>query len=260
MNLLELRKTKANLELTLENLGQVNKEMESFAYIAAHDLKSPLHNISSLTDLFLKNYHSKIDKEGLQYIGMISSSADKLKKLIDGLLEYSKSSKILKENKSEINLQGLKNDIESLFNFKNNSSITLQSSLHTIFTNKTALEQILMNLVSNSIKYNDKSKTEIVIDIAEEEEKYIISVKDNGPGIPKEYQHKVFEIFEVFTNEDRFGQRGNGIGLALVKKIVEASGGSITVESETGMGAKFIFTLEKLSALKNTGYVELENS
>ncbi len=246
MNLLELRKTKTRLEQALEDVEQINRELESFAYIAAHDLKSPLNNISSLTKLFLDSYGVKLDEEAQKLISLIAYSSAKLKKLIEGLLEYSKSNTILKEDKVEINLKKLKSDIEGLFNFENNCVITLKSPLGSIFTNRTAIEQILINLVSNSIKYNNKLITEIEIEITEEDFKYIISVKDNGPGISKENQDKAFQIFKTLENEDKFGQRGNGIGLATVKKIVEVLGGTIYIESDLGAGAKFVFTLEKM--------------
>ncbi len=245
MNLLELRKTKAQLEQSLQNVEQINRELESFAYIAAHDLKSPLNNISSLTNLFLDSYGYKLDLEGQKIISLIANCSATLRKLIEGLLDYSKSSTILKEEKEEINLKTLTYEVRSLFNFDNNCEIVLKSSLETISTNRTAIEQILINLVTNSIKYNDKPSVEIEIEIKEENAVYTISVKDNGPGISKKDQDKIFDIFKVLANEDKFGQRGNGIGLATVKKIVEALGGTIYVESELGAGAKFIFTLEK---------------
>ena len=245
MNLLELRKTKTQLEQALEDVEQQNRELESFAYIAAHDLKSPLNNISSLANLIINSYGEKLDKECQNFISLIAHSSDKLKKLIDGLLEYSKSNTMLKEDKVEVNLTELVKDIKGLFNFENNCEITLKSSLDTIFTNRTAIEQIFINLVSNSIKYNDKPRTEIEIDIKEDDSKYSFYIKDNGPGISKENQDKVFQIFKVLANQDKFGQRGNGIGLATVKKIIEALGGTIYIESELGAGTKFIFTLEK---------------
>lgn len=112
MNLLDLRKANNRLEKAMKDLEQVNKEMEHFAFIAAHDLKSPLHNISSFASLFLKKYESKVDVEGLEYINRISSSADKLNKLINGLLEFSKNNNVLLENKSEIDLITIINEID----------------------------------------------------------------------------------------------------------------------------------------------------
>lgn len=245
MNLLELRKTKAQLERALQDVEKINLELESFAYIAAHDLKSPLNNISSITDLFLDLYGENLQEDGLQLIELISFSSAKLRKLIEGLLEYSKSNTILKEDKVEVNLTELVNDIKGLCDFENNCEITLKSSLNTIFTNRIAIEQIFINLVSNSIKYNYNPRTEIEIEIKEDDSKYIISIKDNGSGISKENQDKVFQIFKVLADEDKFGQRGNGIGLATVKKIIEALGGTIYIESELSAGTKFIFTLGK---------------
>lgn len=245
MNLLELRKTKAQLERALEDVKQINQELESFAYIAAHDLKSPLNNISSITDLFLNLYREKLDEDGQKLIELIAFSSAKLRKLIEGLLEYGNSNTLLKQDKVEVNLTELVKDIKGLFHFENNCEITLKTSLDTIFTNRTAIEQIFINLISNSIKYNYKPRTEIEIEIKENDSKYIISIKDNGTGISKEDQNKVFQIFKVLAQEDKFGQRGNGIGLATVKKIIEALGGTIYIESELGAGAKFIFTLEK---------------
>jgi signal transduction histidine kinase len=245
MNLLELRKTKAQLERALQDVEKINLELESFAYIAAHDLKSPLNNISSITDLFLDAYGDKLQEDGLKLIELISFSSEKLRKLIEGLLEYSKSNTILKEDKVEVNLTELVKDIKGLCDFENNCQITLKSSLNTIFTNRIAIEQIFINLVSNSIKYNYNPRTEIEIEIKEDDCKYIISIKDNGAGISKENQDKVFQIFKVLAAEDKFGQRGNGIGLATVKKIIEALGGTIYIESELSAGTKFIFTLGK---------------
>lgn len=166
--------------------------------------------------------------------------------MIDGLLEYSKTDKILNENKTEVNLQVLKNDISNLFVFKDNCSITFKSNIYSVKTNKTAIEQILINLVANAIKYNDKEIAAIEIEVVEEEFVYKFSVNDNGSGILKEDLERIFQIFEVLSTQDRFGQKGNGIGLATVKKIVEDLGGTIYVESEIGKGSKFIFTIGKL--------------
>jgi signal transduction histidine kinase len=245
MNLLELRKRKMQLEQALENVEQINRELESFAYIAAHDLKSPLNNISVLTNLFLDSYSSKLDVEGQNLISLISHCSVKLRKLIEDLLKYSKSNTILKEDKVEVNIIELLNYVRGVFDYESNCEIILETSLNKIFTNRTAIEQIFINLVSNSIKYNDKPRTEIKIEIKEDDFKYIISIKDNGPGIAKENHDKVFQIFKVLAHEDKFGQQGNGIGLATVKKIIEALMGSIYIESDSGDGAKFIFTLEK---------------
>ena len=246
MKLLDLRLKSMELEKTMVKLEKKNQELEIFANIAAHDLKSPLANISGLADFFIENYGPTINEEGHEIIQLIISSSDKLREMIDGLLEFSKTDKIVTENKTEVNLQILKNEISNLFVFKNNCSITFKSNTDSVKTNKTAIEQILINLVANAIKYNDKEHAAIEIEVLEEDDFYKISVDDNGPGILKDNHEIIFQIFEVVSNQDRFGKKGNGIGLATVKKIVEDLGGTIRVESEMGKGSKFIFTIARL--------------
>lgn len=245
MNTLNLRKNNIELENILKKLEIKNEELERFAYVAAHDLKSPLFSISGLTHLFTQKYQSIIDDQGLEILGHIENSSNKLKTLIDGLLEYSKSENILQQQKSDIDIGILESDFKSLFCSEKELKINFISTLTTIHTNKAALSQILINLISNAIKYNDKKQIEIEIGVLSKDNFYEIYVKDNGPGIPLEFQEKVFQIFQVISVKDRYGKPGNGIGLATVKKMVENSGGSIQIESAIGKGAKFIFTLEK---------------
>ncbi|MFB9056240.1 ATP-binding protein [Mariniflexile ostreae] len=245
MNLLELRKSKLLLEQTLTHLEERNIALERFAFIAAHDLKSPLYNISSLAELVLDDYKSKIDEEGQEMLKAIISSSDSLSSLIDGLLSYSKSENILREDKLSISVETLKNDISDLFISDHNLKITLKSSLTRIHVNRTAIHQVLINLFTNAIKYNEKDIVEIEMGISESDKHYHFYVQDNGLGIAKDFQDKIFNIFEKGAVYDKYGQHGNGIGLATVKKIVEKSGGSIRVESEVGKGARFIFSLEK---------------
>ena len=246
MKLLELRLKSIELEKVIVKLEKKNQELEIFAHIAAHDLKSPLANVSGLAEVFIETYGSIIDAEGQEIMQLIINSANKLRQMIDGLLDYSKTDKMITENRTEVNLKILNNEISNLFIFQNNCSITFISNLISIKTNKTALEQILINLVANAIKYNDKEIAVIEIEILEEDKFYKIVVSDNGPGILKEDYETIFEIFKVVSAEDRYGQKGNGIGLATVKKIVEDLGGIIYVKSEIGKGSKFIFTLARL--------------
>lgn len=246
MKLLELRLKSIELEKVIVKLEKKNQELEIFAHIAAHDLKSPLANVSGLAEVFIETYGSIIDAEGQEIMQLIINSANKLRQMIDGLLDYSKTDKMIIENRTEVNLKILNNEISNLFIFQNNCSITFISNLISIKTNKTALEQILINLVANAIKYNDKEIAVIEIEILEEDKFYKIVVSDNGPGILKEDYETIFEIFKVVSAEDRYGQKGNGIGLATVKKIVEDLGGTIYVKSEIGEGSKFIFTLARL--------------
>jgi signal transduction histidine kinase len=245
MYMLNLRKTKLNLEKTLVELEEKNLELERFAYVAAHDLKSPLSGIVGLSQLLSENYSDQVDNDGKEIIHLISKSSDKLRSLVDGLLEYSRSEKVLKEHKTVVNLNSLMDDFRGLFVYEKNLSLNLKSSITDVVINRAALEQVLINLITNSIKYNDKENVEVEIGGSASTTHYKFYVQDNGPGIALENQENIFDIFKVLSNEDRFGMKGNGIGLATVKKVIENSGGSIKVTSEPTKGAKFTFTFEK---------------
>lgn len=245
MKLLELRKNKHLLEEALKDLEEKNEALEKFAYVAAHDLKSPLLSISGLANLLVEEYKVKIDNEGMEMLGMIIHSSENLASLVDGLLQYSKSDSVLNQEKSIIGLKEMKTEMLELFNFDHSVEMTINSSLSSIKANKTAINQILINLVANAIKYNDKELAKIEISVSETSKKYKFSVKDNGPGIAPENQQKIFNIFEKLNSQDRFGREGNGIGLATVKKLVEKLGGAIKVDSDLGNGATFNFSIEK---------------
>lgn len=245
MNLLNLRKNEKLLKEALLNLEEKNQELERFAFIAAHDLKSPLVGVSGIAQMFSEAYEPLVDDDGKHMLQLLISSTDKLGSLIDGLLDYSKSEKLLTEEKSNIDPDSLKNEIAGLFTFSNNLQLDLTSSVSKLYANKTVLDQILINLVTNAIKYNDKNLIEIELGISENDTHYNFYVQDNGPGIDPKYHDRIFNIFETVTAKDKFGKAGNGIGLATVKKIVIKSGGSIKIKSEPEKGARFMFTLEK---------------
>jgi len=245
MNTLNLRKTKFTLEKTLRELEEKNRELEQFAYVAAHDLKSPLSNIYSLSHLLLENNESEIDGENKKMLKLIRKSSKKLKSLIDALLDYSKSNKTLKEKKVSINLDEFIDEILELLNYSENLLIVKNFQTNIVIVNKTILEQIFLNLIVNAIKYNDKKKIKIEFGSSQTDTHYQFYIKDNGPGISLKNQKKIFDIFNVSAKKDRYGKSGTGIGLATIKKVVGNFGGVIKIESELKKGAKFSFTLEK---------------
>ena len=245
VNLLELRKNKELLEASKKNLELKNIELERFAHVAAHDLKSPLSSISGLADLIINNYSSNIDDELKELITMISSSSHNLIKLVNGILEHSKSENLLSENKAEIILDDFLHELKILLDSQNEYQFIYPKNEIRITTNKIALAQIFINLVTNGIKYNDKEHVIIEIRFTQDADFYWFEVKDNGTGIKEEYKERIFNIFNVESIADRFGNRGNGIGLATVKKIVEGLGGKITVESKVGIETTFKFSIAK---------------
>jgi len=245
--LFELRKNKMLLEKKTEELRVHNEELERFAQVAAHDIKSPLANISSLAQIVLSDYATQLPDEAQELLQMLDQSSDTLRRLVDGILAHSKADAVLSSSQSMVPVENLVREVTGLLSTKNDIEFKYNLGCDTIYTNPVALQQILLNLVGNAIKYNDKPMVEITIGCSEDEEYYHFYVADNGTGIRADSLKRIFRIFEVLASEDRFGQRGTGIGLSTVKKLVEGMGGEIDVESTPGKGSRFNFSLSKFN-------------
>ncbi|CAM4036058.1 ATP-binding protein [Flavobacterium antarcticum] len=245
VSLFELRKSKMLLERLTNDLENRNRELEKFARVAAHDIKSPLNNISSLTEILLHQYSAELDDEAKMMMTMLDTSSQTLRELVDGILEHSKSDHILTENRSVFNLDKLVKQCIELLDNRGEYHFVKDFENALIAVNKVALQQILLNLMGNAIKYNKKPQVEITIKFSEDDQYYTFAVSDNGMGIAAKNLEKIFDIFEVVSNEDRFGKKGTGIGLSTVKKLVEGLGGKIQVFSVLGEGTTFKFTIAK---------------
>lgn len=248
MELFEARKKTMELNIKLYELGIQNEALDNFARIAAHDIKSPLNNIIQLSALFKSMYQDAINPKAIEVLDIISNSSSKLTGLIDGILEYSRNTKLLSTDKTEVKvLQTTKELIETSFHqYQKYTKFNLDINEHTsIFSNKTAFQQIIINLISNGIKYNDNEEVIITISAKEENGFFQFNVIDNGKGIREEEIGKVFDIFQTTSNTDKSGSYGTGIGLATVKSIVEGLGGKISVKSEVGKGSNFEFLIKK---------------
>lgn len=245
VSLFELRKSKMLLERLTNDLENRNNELEKFARVAAHDIKSPLNNISSLTEILLHQYSAELDEDAKMMMQMLDSSSQTLRELVDGILEHSKSDHILTENRSVFNLNKLVSQCVELLDNRKEYHFIKDFDESLIAANKVALQQILLNLMGNAIKYNNKTDVEIKISFSEDVHFYKFKVQDNGLGIDEKHQSKIFDIFEVISSEDRFGKKGTGIGLSTVKKLVEGLGGKIRVSSVLGQSTTFEFTIAK---------------
>lgn len=223
-----------------------NIELKNFATIAAHDLKAPLNSISTLSDVFNRHYSDGVTEEGMELIDMIQKSSTKLRNLIDGVLAYSQSDKSISHSRDSINLVPFFTEIESIYTSTNEFKLNLTTTVEFIDVNKSGLNQILMNLISNAIRYNDKDVVVIDVNVSEEKDTYVFDVSDNGNGIKAEKIGSIFQLFETSGAEDRFGKKASGIGLSTVKKVVEKLGGDISVTSEVGVGTTFTFSIMKV--------------
>jgi len=176
---------------------------------------------------------------------LIDQSSYKLRSLVDGLLEYSRNKNMAISERTEVSTAELFDGLRSHFGYQLKCELDFKSDQERINVNKNALKRILINLISNALKYNDKELAHVEVTLEDREREYAISVRDNGPGIPKDMHEQIFELFKVLRGQDRFGQQGNGIGLATVKSLVEAMNGEMRVNSEQGNGAEFSFTIRK---------------
>ena len=245
MNLLNYKKSIRKVEDLRNQLLQKNQELERFASIAAHDLKSPLANIIGAANLFSETYASQIDADGILLIHSIEKSGERLKLLIDGLLQFSKMDDLSLLAKTKVDLIKLTKDLTELIGNKDNLRISLKTQLTTIETYPVLLDQVLINLFTNSLRYSNKKITEIELFISENPSHYLFIIKDNGPGIAKKDQSIIFNLFQTASNEDKYGNKGYGIGLATVKKIIGKLGGEIHVNSKEGQGAEFHLSISK---------------
>ncbi|AUS04596.1 sensor histidine kinase [Pseudotamlana carrageenivorans] len=244
-HLFEQRFQNIKLMQLQENLKKRNDNLKKFARVVSHDLKSPLSNIISLTELLESNKKNVLDEESQQYLEFLKSSSYTLKNYIDGLLKFYNSDDLLSKRNEVILVDDILTELKQITNLDHTVSFLLEGNSTEIKTNKSALMQVLVNLVTNSIKYNKKPKTEISIAISETETAYLFAVADNGDGIPDKFIAKIFNLFSIAGSEDKYGNIGTGIGLATVKNIIDNLGGEISVSSEMGQGCTFSFSILK---------------
>ncbi len=245
MNLLELRRSKLLLEKSLTEITEKNLELDQFASTAAHDIKSPLAVIKGYTQIIINDYQLAITPAVSEMLDRIDSAASHLNDMVNGMLSFSRSTDDLKNHNTIIFPEHLIDKIRHLVKADYKISIELKTNLEELVTNHTVLEQVLINLISNAIKYNDKEVAKILVEINEDENYYHFAVRDNGIGINAEDRNRIFEIFKTTGAPDRYGNKGTGIGLATVKKLINALEGSISVESEPMHGSCFSFSLKK---------------
>lgn len=244
-NLFELRRQNLDLKNTKDELKRKNHQLKDFAGIVAHDMKMPLANIIMTSDLLRAKYNSSFDEQGVEYLNYLKQSSFKLSNYIQGILDHYESDTVSETNSEEFDVHDLLEQIIDLLNINYDCEINLPEINKVLHGNRAALEQIFLNLIGNSLKYNDQEKIVITVDCEEDESFYYFSVRDNGIGIPEDKQEEIFNLFTVVAEKDRTGNRGNGIGLSTVKKLVDSLGGKITVESKLNEGTVIRFSVRQ---------------
>ncbi|MBZ9650578.1 sensor histidine kinase [Psychroflexus montanilacus] len=251
IKLFELHSINRGLNKTQKQLKEKNAQLRNFAGVVSHDMKMPLANMIVTIDVLKAKYKDKLDEAGLDYLNNLKKSSFQLSDYISNILTHYESDSITSNEDSleKFDVHSLVEDIVEMLDIGDDCDIRFPEESIDIYTNRVALEQILLNLIGNSLKYNDKPKIEIDIDFKKEPNFYRFYVKDNGIGIPEDKQKEIFNLFSTAAENDRKGNKGNGIGLSTVKKMIHNLGGKISVNSVEGKGTTFEFTVERTKKL-----------
>ncbi|HRX77741.1 MAG: PAS domain S-box protein [Planctomycetaceae bacterium] len=235
------RRTKALAEANKE-LVRSNDELRQFAYIASHDLQEPIRMVTNFGQLLQKRMPADVDPETMEWLGFVVEGGQRMQTLIHDLLEYSEidyQSRPYQAVKLDRVVQLVLTNLRA--SVRDTKAEITFGELPTVVGDKPQLVQLLQNLISNAIKFHDQPPPKIEIGAVLQGNEWLLSVRDHGIGIDPDHYDRVFEFFRRLHNRDRFP--GTGIGLAICKRVVERHGGRIWVESTSGEGSTFYFTL-----------------
>jgi len=224
----------------LKSLEVQNEQLNDYAHVVSHDLKSPLRNISALISWTREDFKDKVGEDGILNLDLMQNKVEKMDHLIENILKYS-SLESHRASKTIVNLQDLVKDIVSMIYIPDHIKVIIKRTLPIIEADATRMQQVFQNIISNAVNYIDKEEGLIEIDVTEDDEHYIFSIKDNGCGIEEEHFEKIFKIFSSVNSS----KTSSGIGLSIVKKIIEIHDGKIWLESEFRKGTTFFFTVKK---------------
>lgn len=232
-----------------EELRRSNVDLERFAYVAAHDLRSPLRAVQELVDWTLDDEETALSVESRSYMDMAQSRARRLDRLLTDLLDYARTGQE-HHAMTEVDVEDLVTQISTMISPPKSFQIIFEGDLPSLRTFKTPLTQILINLMSNAIKHHDRSNGQIIVSAVYDLNRVVFEVSDDGPGIPAQYQDRIFELFQTLRPRDEV--EGSGIGLAIIKKILERYDSHLVVESdpETKRGSVFRFDFPVEDAAK----------
>lgn len=227
-------------ELLLKQLEKANSELQEFAYVVSHDLKAPLRAIGSLAHWLEEDQGDKLDEDGIDQLKMLQGRVTRMGEFINGILDYSKVGQ--SKSKSEIVDLGRKVDRTiDLIHLPDHIKANKVGEWPQVMINRIRILQVFQNLISNAVKFMDKEQGEIEVGVESRESDWLFWVKDNGPGIDPKFSDRIFRIFQTLNPRDKV--EGTGIGLSIVKKIINLYGGEIWLESKPDLGSTFFFTL-----------------
>ncbi|MHB1186989.1 sensor histidine kinase [Thiobacillus sp.] len=228
--------------LLIRELESANEELKNFAYVVSHDLKAPLRAIGSLADWISTDQSAKLDDDGKEHLRLLIQRTRRMDSLIDGILQYSRVGRV-REAVVEADVNEIVKEALAMLAPPQHIHVEVAPDLPTVRAERTRILQVFQNLLSNAIKYLDKPEGLIRVDCVGHDQEWEFSVSDNGPGIETRHFKRIFQLFQTLAPKDRV--ESTGVGLSLVKKIVEMYGGRVWIESQPGAGSTFFFTLPR---------------
>jgi signal transduction histidine kinase len=236
------RQAEENLARKVEELARSNADLEQFAYVASHDLQEPLRMVAAYTQLLSERYVGKLDENADKFLGYASEGALRMQVLIQDLLAFSRVGRSGTPG-AKVDCNAVMQDVLKTLGpaVEESGAIVTCSELPVVWGERTQIAQVLQNLIGNAIKFRGTEPPRISVQAEKEESHWLFRVADNGIGIPAESVDNIFVVFQRLHGRTEYA--GNGIGLAICKKIVERYGGRIWVESQVGGGSTFKFTL-----------------
>jgi len=225
-----------------QSLARINRELDQFAYVASHDLKAPLRGIANLAQWIEEDIGERLGEESRKHLALLQARVHRMEALIDGLLQYSRAGRI--RNKIEsVDVRQLLTEIVEMLAPPREAAIDVGADMPTFATERVPLQQVFLNLVGNAFKHSARPDTRVTIRAHDRGDFFEFSVADNGPGIPRQFHDRAWEVFQTLQPRDKVD--GAGLGLALVKKNVEGRGGRAWLESPAEGGATFYFLWPK---------------
>ena len=240
LDITEFKKLELQKESILKELEVSNNQLHEYAHIVSHDLKSPLRSIDALTSWIKADNEGKFDEMTLQNFELLDTTLETMEKLISNVLEYSSAGSKSQEDE-DVDLNDTLSDLKKILFVPENITITVLNELPIVKGDATKFQQLFQNFISNAIKFSDKEIGIIEIDYKDNNTFHQFSIKDNGIGIEKKYHDKIFKIFTSLNKRED----STGIGLSIVKKLIDLNEGDIWLESEPNVGTTFYFTLKK---------------
>ncbi|HEY9650778.1 MAG TPA: ATP-binding protein, partial [Coleofasciculaceae cyanobacterium] len=238
----ELARMTSILAQTTTSLEKRNAELDQFAYIVSHDLKAPLRAIANLSQWLEDDLQTCLTEDTRHQMHLMRGRVHRMEALIDGLLKYSRIGRLCSEVEI-VDVEGLLTEVIDSLSPPSHFTVQVEPGMPTLLTQRLPLAQVFANLISNGIKHHDKTQGKLVVSVVEHDNFYEFSVADNGPGIAPEFHEKVFVMFQTLEARDKV--ENTGVGLAIVKKILDEQGGKISLESQLGYGSIFRFSWPK---------------